>query len=440
VPEMTPDKARIRSYNVGFGDCYLLTFFYPGGEERNALIDFGSTEYSGFTPEGGLKVIAEQIKADCGGKLQMVVATHRHTDHIKGFGEKPGEVIRSLEPDIVLQPWTEDPDLEPDAPAPAGGGNGGGGHSLRARNMVTRLSDMQAVAEAVRREALKLEDSGEVTSSVATQLAFLGETNIKNKAAVNSLRTMGGERIYAHFGTEVPVDELLPGVRLDVLGPPTLEQSAGIATEAHEDAQEFWHLAALRAAATRAAEADEDGGGGPIFPRAPVAEKRSQEARWLIPQVDRMRADEMLAIVRILDGVLNNTSLILTFQASDTLLLFPGDAQLENWRYALSECEEHEAIRERLKNATFYKVGHHGSLNATPKTLWEGFARAGEAGTPDRLRTMVSTRANKHGSVRRGTEVPRKPLVEALKTRSEFRTTQDIRSKRQFWVDFEFDL
>jgi hypothetical protein len=439
VPATAPDKARIRSYNVGFGDCYLLTFFYPGGDERHVLIDFGSTEYSGFTPEGGLKDVAKQIEDDCDHKLQMVVATHRHTDHIKGFDGKPGEIIRSLDPDIVLQPWTEDPDLEPDARAPAGGGSDGGGPSLSARKMVTRLSDMQAVADAVKREARRLEARGEVTKSVATQLAFLGETNIKNSGAVNNLRTMGGERIYAHFGTEVPVHDLLPGVRLDVLGPPTLDQSSGIATEAHEDAQEFWHLAALRAAATRAAEADDDGGGGPIFPGAPVAEKLAQEARWLMPQVERMRADEMLAIVRILDGVLNNTSLILTFQARDTLLLFPGDAQLENWSYALHECDDREAIRERLKKAAFYKVGHHGSLNATPKTLWKEFARKGGEETRDRLRTMVSTRANKHGSVSRGTEVPRRPLVEELKKSSEFRTTQDIRSKRTFWVDFDFD-
>ena len=43
---------------------------------RNVLIDFGSSEASGFSPD--LLTIAEQIKADYGGELDMVVATHRH--------------------------------------------------------------------------------------------------------------------------------------------------------------------------------------------------------------------------------------------------------------------------------------------------------------------------------------------------------------------------
>lgn len=37
-----PKKVKIRTYNVGFGDCFLLSFDY-GGSERHVLIDFGST-------------------------------------------------------------------------------------------------------------------------------------------------------------------------------------------------------------------------------------------------------------------------------------------------------------------------------------------------------------------------------------------------------------
>jgi hypothetical protein len=171
-----------------------------------------------------------------------------------------------------------------------------------------------------------------------------------------------------------------------------------------------------------------------------VARVVPQEARWVIPQIDKMRAEEMLAIVRILDGVLNNTSLILLFQVGETALLFPGDAQLENWRYALREAEDAAEIRERLARARFYKVGHHGSLNATPKTLWNGFVRRSDAASPDRLATMVSTAAGKHGSVARGTEVPRKPLIDELARMSDLRNTQALRSRRQFWVDVELDL
>jgi hypothetical protein len=236
-----PTRARIRSYNVGFGDCFLLTFFYGDDETRDVLIDFGSTQRSPFGPEEGLLAIAKKIGEDCGGKLDMVVATHRHADHISGFGEKPGEVIASLKPELVVQPWTEDPDLEPDAQAPAGAE----GDRSDAPALVSRLANMQAVAAALLNEVPRLEASPSVRKSVREQLAFLGETNLANKSAVVNLMKMGKRPpVYASFGTELDVADLLPGVGLEVLGPPTLKQSEEIAEQRDTDPDEFWHLAA----------------------------------------------------------------------------------------------------------------------------------------------------------------------------------------------------
>ena len=153
-----------------------------------------------------------------------------------------------------------------------------------------------------------------------------------------------------------------------------------------------------------------------------------------------MRGEEVLAIVRSLDKVLNNTSLILLFEIGDTRLLFPGDAQLENWMFALRECDEAEKIRERLAGAEFYKVGHHGSLNATPKTLWNGFSHRSAKPAPDRLATMVSTLSGKHGCEKTHTEVPRKTLIDELERMSDLHNTQDLKSSDVFWNDAELDL
>jgi hypothetical protein len=63
-----------------------------------------------------------------------------------------------------------------------------------------------------------------------------------------------------------------------------------------------------------------------------------------------------------LDNALNNTSLVLMLVIGKAHLLLPGDAQWGTWR----ELMDDEAACQLLRNTTFYKVGHHGSHNATP--------------------------------------------------------------------------
>src|SRR5262245_29117667 len=116
-----PAKVEVRSYQVGFGDCFLLSFVYTERDKRHVLIDFGTTGLpKGKTPSTYMPKVARQIAMDCDGNLTAVVATHRHADHISGFGTdgrtgKSGEVIRGLKPKLIIQPWTEDPRAARDA-------------------------------------------------------------------------------------------------------------------------------------------------------------------------------------------------------------------------------------------------------------------------------------------------------------------------------------
>jgi glyoxylase-like metal-dependent hydrolase (beta-lactamase superfamily II) len=79
-----------------------------------------------------------------------------------------------------------------------------------------------------------------------------------------------------------------------------------------------------------------------------------------------------------LDSDTNNTSLVLAFELPDAerrILLFAADAQVGNWLSwskqpypaEIRPGETQQTSRELLARTVFYKVGHHGSHNATAK-------------------------------------------------------------------------
>jgi hypothetical protein len=419
----SPKGVSIRTYNVGFGDCFLLSFDY-GGAERHVLIDFGSTGFPPGVPKDRMMQIANDIRERTKRKLHAVVATHRHKDHISGFatkgGKGTGDIIAALEPNIVVQPWTEDPDLKPDAT----------GLRAKKKQIARKLGRMGATTpkhiaalthmHGIARQMLAARN---LPRAFKGELSFLGETNLANKSAIDNLMTMGKKRSYVYCGSKSGLEQVLPGVRVHVLGPPTVDQTDKIKKQRSSDPDEFWQFQA------RSIGADEaiSGGEAALFPRH--VETRGARfpirARWLRYHSRTMRGEQLLQIVRMLDQQMNNTSVILVFQVRKKCLLFPGDAQIENWAYALGQ-DKYKAL---LAGVDLYKVGHHGSRNATPKTLWNSFKKRSKTKKPARLKSLMSTMADKHGHGDSKTEVPRSSLVNALQGETEFLTTQAFKEE-----------
>ena len=414
-----PKSVEIRGYQVGFGDCFLVSFIYSDTEKKHLLIDFGTTGLPrSRKPSTHMPVIARSIEKACGGELTAVIATHRHADHISGFATdnktgKSGDIIRGLNPKVVLQPWTEDPQAAKNAKKATKDSN------RSAKSFVTSLTSMHQVAQSVV-ELTKTKPAW-MGASLHRELQFLGMDNIANESAVKNLIAMGEAKgataVWAHHGSKSGLERHLPGVKIHVLGPPNLEQTEKIKKMRAKDPDQFWHLLAgfNGRSSLQSVRGGKRGKNGTLPP----------DARWFRSRLDRMRGQQLLEIVRSLDDQMNNTSLILLFEVFGKKLLFPGDAQIENWSWALQDSPDHKDTLKLLSEVDVYKVGHHGSLNATPKKLlWENFKK--RSAKANRLTSLLSTMPGKHGSTTKGTEVPRKPLLAALEKETELSNTSKL--------------
>jgi hypothetical protein len=152
--------------------------------------------------------------------------------------------------------------------------------------------------------------------------------------------------------------------------------------------------------------------GDPLFD--PGVEWRRIDHEWLVGGLSRLALQ--------LDVGVNNTSLALAFELPDgRTLIFPGDAQIGNWLSwsALTfKVKDHAGrdvevtSKDLLNRAVFYKVGHHGSHNATMQ------AGGLEEMTSGDLVAMIPT-DQEYASTKRppktGWEMPAEGVHEALR-------------------------
>jgi Predicted hydrolase (metallo-beta-lactamase superfamily) len=339
----------IGMYNVGFGDAFLVRI-PDGAGERRILFDCGM--HMGGPGPTPISEVAKRIVADVtdNGKarIDVVVGTHRHADHVSGFQQTIWSKVAVSE---VWLPWSEDPN---DAHA----------QKILESQSKRSLALMKHITARARK------DKDFRAAAAKSGLMEIAENNLRNAPAMKTLHEgfAGGtaKRFFLPSNNnERPrsfTTDVLPGVKVHVLGPS--KDDAVIANLVKEEEKLF-----------RISQSESSDTGEPPFkPRwvKPTAEINTD------PALEQLRLDAKtlkniedigdgseLAAAASTDNQINNTSLMLLFEIGNAVLLFPGDAQWGTWQAALNDPE----WQPLLKKVTFLKVGHHGSENATPKTF-----------------------------------------------------------------------
>jgi hypothetical protein len=402
-------------YRQGLGDCFLITFRTPGANRTHVVIDCGVLAGS---PKGSdrLKLAVDDIRKETGGSIDLLVATHEHADHLSGFNQARA-TWETIQVKMTWLAWTEDLT----SPAVA---------ALKERQAtrlkaalggmakLTKLADeskqagLDTAALANRAEALRgllafaLDEDDDTAdllnpavaaakpSGPARALAWLKDRAGKNLEFCHPKHpphTLPGREDVAVYVLGPPDGPLLryedpdrPGEGYLVRSQPTADAYFGLTIA---DAQLFGQK--IDAAAAAPFEGfyqltEDDLKAAKVGSLMAEARKFFEEYYGIgasnddaYRRIDHDWLDlaESLALSQI--SYVNNTSLALAFELvpGGPVLLFPGDAQIGSWlswkdlSWDVGSGRERRSVTgsDLLRQVVFYKVGHHGSHNATLK-------------------------------------------------------------------------
>ncbi len=416
-----------KSFRGLLGDCFLIRL-EAGDTKSHILIDCGLLLGSP-NAEPRAKQIAKDIAETCSSSLDLLVVTHEHWDHISGFSQASEIFFdkEKLRIKNLWMAWTEDPD-DPDAQAlRAKFDKSGQAFAMIAEKLknspIVGLDAARALngLEGFLGVAGKDDKNGK-----GRQLVGRDILDKLKKQAINQppqfLAPVNRDR-------STPPDNVLqtPGavsLRAYVLGPPREWKWLSKDKPSNDPAKQETYLETPSLGNALLGYADGDDVFEPAeSPFAPQYCRRNLmdftitssgqvppddgDSKWLRERyfqpdfgtervdatfssdeekaeavkvrqaiADRRRIDgDWLAsaggLALKLDSDTNNTSLVLAFDLPDgTAMLFAADAQVGNWLswheqdYVDEAGKKHNA-KSILERVRFYKVGHHGSHNAT---------------------------------------------------------------------------
>lgn len=410
---------KVRMYRVGFGDFFLVTIPTSKGD-RFILIDCGVFSPPGKQGKGDIGSIEEAVEdmfKTTGGHLSLVIMTHRHKDHIAGFGRS--DRFKDFTASLVWMPYWEQ-------------FNDAKGSASNLQLDVHQLALQLSMQFRGRNDEAAQQAFGQLANATGIDFSAAAKGGSKgrgNAAALDMLKNHLGQneknvRYYA-AGDKAELPDELEGLTATILGPPP--QSAKV----------FVNLTDLKKGVGQYLDSTENDGDGPQpirpFLRHMVADPQSDYPKTDVQGftinykdvqnlVNNAQPDMLAAAAAKIDTFLNNQSLVVLFKFGGKNLLFVGDAQAGNWEYWLYKLDAPvsdptkagaltDESQQILQTIDFYKVGHHGSTNATPIPVVEALGKNQSA---NGIVAMCSTQTDVYGNPDKGSEVPRVPLIKAL--------------------------
>jgi hypothetical protein len=360
-------RAKVRMYRQGLGDCFLISLPRSDSDRPyRVLIDcgviLGTADASAKMTE-----VVENIIAATQGEIDLLLATHEHWDHVSGFVQAK-DAFDKLKVHEVWLGWTEN----------------------RNDPLTQKLkAQRDAALASLRLGFSRLQLAGDEPAAEAVELGGLLEffgaaKGASTEDALANVRDMSSNLRFC-LPSDDPVEPSGTGARFYVLGPPHDEKLLRKINPSARD-KETYGLAVdgfqlFMAGAGTALDSKDRG--RPFDGQYEIPFSYAKEMaffqqqywtpadatdNWRLIDSDWLGGSTELALQ--LDSLTNNTSLVLAIELADgDVLLFAADAQVGNW---LSwQGLEWEIAGKKvtgpdlLKRTIFYKVGHHGSHNAT---------------------------------------------------------------------------
>jgi beta-lactamase superfamily II metal-dependent hydrolase len=324
IEEATEMSITLRAYNVLFGDALLVSWDEDDGP-HHAWVDFGNFHNDA---NAVFEKVYNDVLARTAGKLDLLVITHRHLDHMEGFFS----LRKRFKTDFTIQ-------------------------RLWHTHVTPSLDHVFEIAERTLRSMLPAsipDGDTEIGRVFRNNFGAKGDKlrkqmgDILKEIGVPASRTF---KIHRDLNLKQALPPGLKQLDIEVFGP---EKNSKRYLQPLEHALRVRGIAisAVNGRIKTTREDPFDGARAVKFRKSPLAGLAD------LARLRRQLQSGGLNVLAAVDTTRNNTSIVMRLTHGSARLLLVGDAEEMSW----------EIMRKNGAplEADVIKVGHHGSINASP--------------------------------------------------------------------------